>query len=80
VKQISEMQLVFTTCLICFKVSRTVFQVPSCFSGTCGKDDVYLHGDDGPNFVGLDGISSGLQQIAACQVTVTVLIMGSVLK
>ena len=79
-EKISERWLVFTICLICFEVSRTIFQVPLCFSGMCGKDDVYLHGDDGPNFMGLDGISSGLQQIAACQVTVIVLIMGSVMK
>jgi hypothetical protein len=45
-----------------------------------GKDDVYLHGDDGPNFMGSDGISSSLQQGVACQVAVTVLIMGSVMK
>jgi len=51
-----------------------------CFSGTCGKDDVYLYGDDSPNFMGLDGISSGLQQSASCQVAVIVLIMGSVMK
>jgi len=78
VKQISEMQLVFTTYLFCFEGSWTVFQVPSCFSGTCGKDGVYLHGDDGPNFMGLDGISSGLQHSAGCKVTVAVVIMGSV--
>ena len=51
-----------------------------CFSGVCGKDDVYLYGDDGPNFMGLDGISSGLQQGAACQVAVTGLTMGCVMK
>jgi len=39
-----------------------------------------LHGDDGPNFLRLDVISTGLQQSAACQVAMTVLIRGSVMK
>jgi hypothetical protein len=74
------MQFVFTVWLFCFELWWTVFQVPTCFSGMCGRDYVYLCGDDGPNFKGLDGISTGLQQSAACQVAVTVLIMGIVMK